>query len=128
MAETKTTTTKTTKGVRIISISDTNIAKIQGFDLKKFKKALEYNDAQSLAITNADGEVLFKVELTDKKSSLSHYGLLINKDTEDVITVSYDPTNMAVLVKAKSLLDEAIARIEATCALYDEAVKEIEIV
>lgn len=127
MAETKTTAAKET-GVKIIRISDTNIAKIQGFDLEGLKKTLEFSDTSGLIIGNSDGEVLFKIEFTPKESSLSHYGLLINKDTKDVITVTYDPANLAVLVKAKAYLDQALAIIKTTCATYDEAAKEIETV
>jgi len=123
MAET--TAVKTT-GVEITRVTDTNIAKISGFDLDNFRKALEYNNSKSLALQDEDGEIVFKIEFTDKPSSLSHYGLLINKDTENVITVTYDPTNLAVLVKAKANIDIAVQNINKICAIYDKAAAQIK--
>lgn len=123
MAET--TAVKTT-GVEITRVTDTNIAKISGFNLDNFRKALEYNNSKSLALQDEDGEIVFKIEFTDKPSSLSHYGLLINKDTENVITVTCDPTNLAVLVKAKTNIDIAVQNINKICAIYDKAAKQIK--
>ena len=123
MAET--TAVKTT-GAEITRVTDTNIAKISGFNLDNFRKALEYNNSKSLALQDEDGEIVFKIEFTDKPSSLSHYGLLINKDTENVITVTCDPTNLAVLVKAKTNIDIAVQNINKICAIYDKAAKQIK--
>ena len=123
MAET--TAVKTT-GVEITRVTDTNIAKISGFNLDNFRKALEYNNSKSLALQDEDGEIVFKIEFTDKPSSLSHYGLLINKDTENVITVTCDPTNLAVLVKAKANIDIAVQNINKICAIYDKAAEQIK--
>lgn len=123
MAET--TAVKTT-GVEITRVTDTNIAKISGFDLDKFRKALEYNDSKSIVLQNEDGEIVFKIEFTDKPSSLSHYGLLINKDTENVITVTYDPNNLAVLVKAKAHIDITVQNINKVCEIYDKAAAQIK--
>lgn len=113
-------------GVEITRVTDTNIAKISGFNLDNFRKALEYNNSKSLALQDEDGEIVFKIEFTDKPSSLSHYGLLINKDTENVITVTCDPTNLAVLVKAKANIDIAVQNINKICAIYDKAAEQIK--
>lgn len=121
--------TKVAPQITIKRISGTNIAKIYGLDLTKLEKALKLANKDTLVLSRIDEDNSFAIEFTDHASSLSYAGLQINKETsvDDVITVEYEPNDIAVLVRAQSALEALIrAGVYDDADEYDRAVANIE--
>lgn len=120
---------KETASIKIVRISGTNIAKIYGLDLTKLEKALKLANRDTLVLSRIDDDNSFAIEFTDHASSLSYAGLQINKETsvDNIITVEYEPDDIAVLVRAQSALEALIrAGVYDDADEYDRAVANIE--
>lgn len=117
--------------ITIKKVSGTNIAKIYGLDLTKLEKALKMANKESIALVQgcpcSDDE--FVIKFTRNNSSLSNSGLLINKEKSEnnVITVTYEPNDIAILVRAQSALQHLIdSGIYEDADEYDRAIAKIE--
>jgi len=114
-----------TPAITIKKVLNTPYVKIKGLDKNKLTKALALSKVTNLAVTDAEGHELFRVETTSTgASSLSKYGLVINtviEEAANTITVLVDSSvDDHALVSVAYNLNKFAADIEAYAEEYDK--------